>query len=136
MSDHDQEPPDDEPDHDQERDDDPEPIELCDDPKAARRARLAVARHFNGDAAKIRDAMLEYEGTYPTLEHYVRLEIEEHIAPYMQWLLDGFIDLVKIGRHWIELGRNWILLDVGRDAAIPRGVHVFLASPPTLEEQE
>ncbi len=130
MSDHEQEPPNGPNDHDTE-----DIIELCDDPAVARRAQLAVARHFDGDAAKIHAAMLEYQGTYPSMEKYVTLEIEEHIAPYMQWMLEGFIDLAKIAQHWIKAGRNWILLDTARGSDKPRGVHVFLSSPPPFTEE-
>ena len=103
-------------------------IEMCDSRKAARRARLAAARHFDGNAAKVARAMDEYQGTFPTLEKYVRLEIEDHLAPYMQWMLDGFIDLAKIASEWLNLRRNWVLLDTHRGANEPCGVHVFLVS--------
>lgn len=122
MSDHEQRPP-------NAPDGSADIIELCDDPKAARRARLAAACHFGRDVAKIQDAMLEYQGTFPTLEKYVRLEIEDHIPPYMHWMLDDFVDVSKIARHWINLGRNWVLLDKACGSDTPRGVHVFLASP-------
>lgn len=54
----------------------------------SRQARLCVARHLNGNAKRIHDAMEEYEGTFSTVPDYVRAELEEHVAPCMLWLLD------------------------------------------------
>ena len=54
----------------------------------SRQARLRVARRFDGDGERIRDAMEEYEGTFSSVPDYVRAEFEEHVAPCMLWLLD------------------------------------------------
>ena len=94
----------------------------------SRQARLCVARHLNGNAKRIHDAMEEYEGTFSTVSDYVRAELEEHIAPCMLWLLD-FVQLDRVGDEWIEKGRNWILRDTLK--ADKRAiVHVFLSDDP------
>ena len=70
----------------------------------------------------------DYQRTYPELQTYVVMELEEHLPPYMIWLLHQFVDVDAVMRHWISSGRNWTLPDDGRNGS--GGVHVFLASRP------
>ncbi len=100
------------------------------DDKASARARRALAHYFDGDPEKIAAALDEYDGTYPDFRVYTRRELEEHIAPYMLWLLDRWVDLDGIANDWIANGRNWLLPD-GDDA-----VHVFLTSRPMADIDE
>lgn len=109
---------------------------LYGDDQTMGRARRAAAHHFEGDATKIAVAMDEYQGTFVSLEEYARLEIEEHIAPAMSWLLDGYVDLTKIAQDWVRLGRNWALPDKTRESSEPTGLHVFLSSKPTNVQPE
>lgn len=105
------------------------PTDLFSGDDLSKRARLVVARHFNDDRARINTAMDEYEGTFPTLVAYVRHELDEHVAPYMEWLLD-YVALDRVANDWQASGRNWILPDRlvdGRDV-----VHVFLSSDPEV----
>ena len=81
------------------------------DDEATARARRALAHYFMGDAGKIRDALDEYDGTYPDFETYVRRELEEHVAPYMLWLLDKWTDFAGVANDWLVQGRNWLLPD-------------------------
>ncbi|MCB9756763.1 MAG: hypothetical protein H6713_43145, partial [Myxococcales bacterium] len=103
-------------------DDDDNLTTLSGDKDATGRARRALAHYFDGDPAKIAAALDEYDGTYPDFGTYTRRELEEHIAPYMMWLLDRWVDLDGVANDWIASGRNWLLPD-GDDA-----VHVFLTS--------
>ena len=103
---------------------------LYGDDETTARARRAAAHHLEGDAKRIALAMDEYQGTFASLEEYARLEIEEHIAPAMSWLLDGYIDLAKLAKDWIQLGRNWALPDSAPGSSDTAAVHVFLSSNP------
>ncbi len=105
-------------------------VTLEGDDEASARARRALAHYFDGNAEKITAALDEYDGTYPDFRVYTRRELEEHIAPYMLWLLDRWVDLNGIANDWIANGRNWLLPD-GDDA-----VHVFLTSRPMADIDE
>ena len=115
---------------DDNHDDDDNLVTLEGDDEASARARRALAHYFDGDADKIRAALDEYDGTYPDHATYVRRELEEHIAPYMLWLLDKWTDLAGVANDWLVRGRNWLLAD-GDDA-----VHVFLSNRPMAEIDE
>ncbi len=112
------------------QDDDDNITTLEGDKDASDRARRALAFYFDGDAAKIEAALEEYDGTFPNFGVYTRQELEEHIAPYMMWLLDRWVDLDGIANDWIANGRNWLLPD-GDEA-----VHVFLTSRPMADIDE
>ena len=58
-------------------------ISLSGDPEMVARARRALAVAFDGDAVKITNALIDYQGTYPDLRTYVVMELEEHLPPYM-----------------------------------------------------
>ena len=103
---------------------------LCGDKAAVDRARRALAHYFDGDAAKIARALEDYQGTYPDFGVYARRELEEHIAPYMMWMLDRWVDLDGIANDWVTSGRNWMLPD-GANA-----IHVFLANQPMADIDE
>ena len=105
-------------------------VTLEGDDEASARARRALAHYFDGDAVKIAGALEEYDGTYPDFGTYVRREMEEHIAPYMLWLLDKWTNLDGVANDWLVRGRNWLLAD-GDDA-----VHVFLSNRPMAEIDE
>ncbi len=100
----------------------------------SRQARLRVARHFNADRVRVRNAMEEYEGTYSSMSAYARLELEEHLAPCMQWLLE-FVDLDRVADEWIRSGRNWILTDMLKKEE-RNVVHVFLSDDPKAVARE
>lgn len=104
-------------------------LSLSGDPEMVARARRALAVAFDGDAVKITNGLIDYQGTYPDLRTYVVMELEEHLPPYMIWLLHQFVDVDAVMKHWISSGRNWTLPDDGRNGG--GGVHVFLASRPT-----
>jgi hypothetical protein len=93
--------------------------------------RGALTRYFAGDASKIAAALDEYEGSYPDVESYVRRALEEHLEPYMRWLL-VWTDINGIAEDWLARGRNWLLTDEGEDDA----VHVFLSSRPAAAVDE
>ena len=103
------------------------PTDLFSGDDLSKRARFVVARHLDNNRARIDIAMDEYEGTFPTLTAYVRHELDEHVAPYMEWILD-YVALDRVANDWQASGRNWILPD-----RLPSGqdvVHVFLSSDP------
>jgi hypothetical protein len=72
----------------------------------------------------------EYEGVYASAEAYTRHELEEHLEPYMRWLL-MWTDVNGIAADWITRGRNWLLTDDEGYA-----VHVFLSSRPAAAVDE
>ena len=103
---------------------------LSGDKDTVARARRALAHYFDGDPVKIAAALDEYDGTYPDFRTYTRRELEEHIAPYMMWILDRWVDLDGIANDWLVKGRNWLLPDG------ERAVHVFLTSRPMADIDE
>ncbi len=105
-------------------------LTLAGDAEANARARRALAHYFSGDVEKIRAAFDEYDGTYESFEIYVRRELEEHVPPYMLWLVDKWTDLAGIANDWLIRGRNWLLAD-GDEA-----VHVFLSNRPMADIDE
>lgn len=51
--------------------------------------RELIALALKTTAADVLDAAeRDYRGTYPSVEHYVRDQLGEHLPPYMRWLLE------------------------------------------------
>ena len=98
------------------------PTDPTDDP--IHRARRALTHHLAHDREAIAEAMLAYDGLYPSLAAYVRRELDEHLPPFLDWVPD-FMDLEAVARDWLAKRRNFVLPD-----RVTGGVHVFLSGDP------
>lgn len=101
-----------------------DPIMLCDDKDASKRARLRVLRHLDGDAPRTNTIMGEsYVGTFRTFRDFVSNEVQDYIPGVAEWLIPYF-DYDQLARDWILEQSHWILRDENTRGEL-QGVHVF-----------